>query len=96
MHGNGVGPAPHKTHTADHDRKAPEKGETARTVTKGAAPRFIVAQLVGRRAALNPDRQVVSRVGHRVNKGWINATGRGDDAELLPDRGRYRVTRRHC
>ena len=88
MPGNGVGPAPHNTYSPDDDRKAPEKGQAVSTFTKGAAPRFIVAQLVRRRAALNPDRQVVFSVRHRVSEGRINAIGRSDDAELLPHRRR--------
>ena len=88
MPGNGVGPAPHKTHTADDDRKAPEKGETARTVTEGAAARVVVAQPAGRCSIIDPDRQVVVSVGHRVGKGGIDATRRSDDAELLQNCGR--------
>ena len=83
MPGNGVGPAPRNKSSADHDGKAPEKGQAARAVTEGAAARVVVAQPARRRAALNTDRQVVSRVGHRVSEGRIDAVGRGDDAELL-------------
>ena len=85
MPDNGVGPAPHQTRATTNDRKAPEKGQAVSTFTKGADPRFIVAQLVRRRTIINPDLQVVFSVVHRVNKGWINAVGRGDDAQLLPD-----------
>ena len=83
MPGNGVGPAPHYKNAADDDGKAPKKGETARAVTEGAAARAVVAQPARRRPALNTDRQVVSRVGHRSRAGGIDAVGRGDDAELL-------------
>ena len=88
MHGNRVGPAPRHQGAADRGRKAPEKGKTDSTFTKGAAARTVVAQLAGRRAIINPDRQVVSRVRHRVNKGWIDATGRSDDAQFLQNCGR--------
>ena len=83
MPGNGVGPAPRGARITENDGKAPEKGETARTVTEGAAARVVVAQPVRRRAITHTDRQVVSRVGHRVSAGRIDAVGRGDDAELL-------------
>ena len=88
MPGNGVGPAPRKTHTTDDDGKAPEKGETARAVTEGAAARPVVAQPARRRAIINTDRQVVSGVGHRSRAGRIDAVGRGDDAQFLQNCGR--------
>ena len=83
MPGNGVGPAPRDALITKHDRKAPEKGETARAVTEGAAARPVVAQPARRRTITNTDRQVVSRVRNRFGKGGIDATGRGDDAQLL-------------
>ena len=83
MPGNGVGPAPRDARITKHDRKAPEKGETARAVTEGAAARAVVAQPARRRAIINPDRQVVSGVGHRFGAGRIDATVRSDDAQLL-------------
>ena len=83
MPGNSVGPAPRDALITKHDRKAPEKGETARAVTEGAAARLVVAQPARRRAITNTDRQVVSRVGHRSRAGRIDATGRSDDAEFL-------------
>ena len=88
MYGNSVRPAPRDARITKNDRKAPEEGKTISAFTKGAAARFIVAQLVGRRAIINPDRQVVFSVGHRVNKGWINAVGRSDDAQFLQNCGR--------
>ena len=89
MHGNGVGPAPRKTHTTKHDREATKKGETARTFTEGAAARFVVAQFAGRRAIINPDRQVVFSARHRSREGRIDATRRSDDAQLLPHGRRH-------
>ena len=68
--------------------QATKKGQAARTVTKGAAARTVIAQLAGRRAALNPDRQVVSGVRHRSRAGRINAPRRSDDAQLLQNCGR--------
>ena len=89
MRRGGVRPAPRDAIITKHDRKAPEKGQAPGAVTKGAAARFVVAQLARRRAALNPDRQVVVSVMHRSRAGRINAIGRGDDAQFLQNCGRH-------